>query len=336
MSYKICDRCVMDTTAEEIEFKDGKCNFCIQAEKSLEENKKAILPNMKGKGKYDVVIGLSGGIDSSYALTKIIELGLRPLCFTIDNGWNDQKADENIMRLVEGLKVPFFRYTIDEVKFLELQGAFMKAGVKNIEIPSDHIIVATAYEMASKYGIKWIVSGGNTATESIMPPSWGYQARDLVHIKDIYKKMTDKRLKGLPTMSLLKFNYYRWIKGIKTVNILDYYEYNRKEAIFELADKFGYKDYGEKHGESIFTRWFQNWYLFEKWGIDKRKAHLSSLIVSGQMTRGQALEELQTTPIYPRLGIEGRVMGYERHSDYDYKTDEKLYNLICKIVRWLY
>jgi N-acetyl sugar amidotransferase len=333
MSYRECSKCVMDTTAKEITFdSEGVCSFCHQAQKALKE-KGGVIPDMKSKGKYDVIIGLSGGIDSSYALTKIVELGLRPLCFSVDNGWNDPKADENIMKLVEGLKVPFFRYTIDLDKFKELQGAFLRAGVKNIEIPSDHIIVATAYEMASKYGIKWIVSGGNVETESIMPFSWGYNARDLVHIKDIYKKMTGKKLKGLPTMSLLKFNYYRWIKKIKVINLLDYYNYNRKEAIFELTDKFGYKDYGAKHEESVWTSWFQNFYLFEKWNIDKRKAHLSSLINSGQMTRQEAVQELQKCPVYPKMGIEEKVMKYPKHEYTDYATDEKLYNFICKVVR---
>jgi len=335
MSYRECTKCVLDTTAKEITFDEkGVCSFCHQAQKALKE-KGGVIPDMKSKGKYDVIIGLSGGIDSSYALIKLVELGLRPLCFSVDNGWNDPKADENIMKLVEGLKVPFFRYTIDLDRFKELQGAFLRAGVKNIEIPSDHIIVSTAYEMASKYGIKWIVSGGNVATESIMPFSWGYNARDLVHIKDIYKKMTGKRLKGLPTMSLLKFNYYRWIKKIKVINLLDYYNYNRKEAIFELTDKFGYKDYGAKHEESVWTSWFQNFYLFEKWNIDKRKAHLSSLINSGQMTRQEAVQELQKCPVYPEMGIEEKVMAYPKHEYTDYRTDEKLYNFICKFVKWL-
>lgn len=335
MSYRECKKCVMDTTAKEITFdEEGVCSFCHQAQKALKE-KGGVMPNMKGKGKYDVLIGLSGGIDSSYALTKIIELGLRPLCFSVDNGWNDPKADENIMRLVEGLKVPFFRFTIDTDKFKELQSAFLRAGVKNVEIPSDHIIVATAYDMADKYNIKWIVSGGNVATESIMPPSWGYNARDLVHIKDIYKKMTGKKLKGLPTMSLLKFNYYRWVKKIKVLNLLDYYHYNRTDAIKELEEKFGYKDYGEKHEESVWTKWFQNWYLFEKWNIDKRKAHFSSLINSGQMTREEAVFKLQACPIYPEMGIEKKVLGYPKHEYTDYKTDEKLYNFICKVVKKL-
>jgi hypothetical protein len=281
-----------------------------------------------------VIIGLSGGIDSSTALLRIMEKGgIRPLCFSVDNGWNDPKADENIMKLVEGLKVPFYRYTIDLDKFRELQSAFFKAGVRNVEIPTDHIITATAYQMACKYGIKYIISGGNVNTESIMPPSWGYNARDLVHIKDIYKKFTGKKLKGLPMMSLMKFNYYKWIKDIKVVNVLDYYDYNRDESIKELETKFGWKNYGDKHEESVFTKWFQNFYLFEKFAIDKRKAHYASLINSGQMTRDEAMFKLQANPIYPELGIEKQIMKYPKHSHYDYKTDEKLYNFICKFVR---
>lgn len=321
----------MDVSAKEIVFTKTGCNFCDEAEKSL-KSLHPTFPNLKTNNEYDVLIGLSGGVDSSMALVIACELGLRPLCFSIDNGWNDPKADENIMRLVEGLKVPFFRYTIDLKQFHKLQGAFLQAGVKNIEIPTDHILMATSYEMASQYGIKTIISGGNVATESIMPASWGHNARDLTHIKDIYKKFTGKRLTGLPTCSLLKWNYYRWIKKIKIVYILDYFGYNREQSVKLLKERFGWKEYGEKHGESVWTRWFQNYYLFEKFGIDKRKAHLSSLIVSGQMTRDQALLELQSDPIYPKLGIEERVMKYPRHEHSDYKMD-KWYDRIAKILR---
>lgn len=225
-----CKVCVLDRSAEEITFnEEGVCNFCDGAKRELDkvdirEWGKTYLDIIAQKGKYNCIIGLSGGVDSSYALLKIMEKGMiRPLCFSIDNGWNDPIADENIMKLVEGLKVPFFRYTIDLDRFKDLQSAFLKAGLINVEIPSDHIIVATAYEMASKYGIKYIISGGNLSEESIMPYSWSYPARDLTHIKDVYKKMTGKKLTGLPLMSLLKWNYYRWVKGIKVVNVLDYY-----------------------------------------------------------------------------------------------------------------
>lgn len=335
-----CVRCVLDKSASEITFDSkGICNFCHQAQKALSEVDirewgQIFTEIIKQKGKYNCIIGLSGGLDSSYSLLKIVEKGmLRPLCFTIDNGWNDPKADENIMRLVEGLKVPFYRLNIDLEKFKELQACFLKAGVINAEIPSDHVIIATAYQLAEEYGVKYIISGGNLASESIMPYSWSYHARDLVHIKAIYKKFAGKVLKGLPTMSLLKFNYYKWIKRIKVVNILDYYDYNLEEAKKELTTKFGWQEYGEKHEESVWTKWFQNFYLFEKFAIDKRKAHYSSLINSGQMTRDEALFRLTANPVYPELGIEKKVLAYPKHDHHRYPTDEKLFNFISKIVK---
>ena len=332
MEQFTCKRCVMDKTAEEIVFTETGCSFCDTAEKSLNAPLEP-MPDIKGE-KYDCLIGLSGGVDSSLVLHYAVERGLRPLCFSIDNGWNDPKADENIMRLVEGLKVPFFRYTINRERFLELQGAFMQAGVKNLEIPTDHILMASTYEMADKYGIKYVLSGGNVATESIMPASWGYNARDLVHIRSIYEKYAGKYLRGLPLCGLLKWNWYRWVKGIKIVYLLDYYDYNRADAIKLLTEKYGYKDYGEKHGESVFTRWFQNFYLYKKWGIDKRKAHLSSLIVSGQMTREEVLDELSKSPVYPELGIEERVMKYPKHDYTDFPSDERIFNFISKVIRF--
>lgn len=330
-----CKKCIMDRSAQEIIFDaDGVCNFCHNAQKMLKEIKTDVLPTISGHD-YDCLIGLSGGVDSSYALHLAVKKGLRPLCFSIDNGWNDPRADENIMRLVETLKVPFYRYTIDLDVFRRLQGAFMQAGVKNLEIPTDHILMASTYEMASKYDIKWVISGGNVATESIMPASWGYNARDLVHIKAIYKKLTKQKLSGIPMCSLLMYNWYKWVKRIKTVYLLDYGEYDREAAIRLLEDTYGYKPYGEKHCESTFTQWFQNFYLFSKFGIDKRKAHLSSLINSGQMTRDKALQIIESAPVYPELGIEAKVMKYPRHEYTDYPTDEKIYNFIGKIIRKL-
>jgi hypothetical protein len=241
------------------------------------------------------------------------------------------------MRLVETLKVPFYRYTIDVEKFKELQMAFIKAGQKNIEIPTDHILFATTYEMADKYGIKWVLSGGNASTESIMPASWGYNARDLVHIKDVYRRMTGKKLTGLPTLSLLKWNYYKWIKGIKMCYLLDHLDYHREEAINLLKQLYGYKEYGDKHQESKFTKWFQDFYLCEKFGIDKRKAHYSSLIVSGQMTRDEALKKLKNIPIYRRFAEEQplleEILDYPKRDYREFKTDEKLFNFISKIIK---
>jgi N-acetyl sugar amidotransferase len=333
----------MDGSAEELILdENGICNFCHTAQRELvlaEQNKPqlaGIVEAIKMDGisrKYDCLIGLSGGADSSTTLVNAVALGLRPLCYSIDNGWNDPKADENIMRLVEGLKVPFYRYTIDLAKFKELQAAFLQKGQKNLEIPTDHILMASSLELAAKYGIKWILSGGNVATESIMPASWGYNARDLRHIQSVYRSVFSKRLTGLPLCGLAKWNWYKWVKKIKTFYLLDYLDYNRSDAIKMLEERFGYQDYHEKHCESYFTWWFQNFYLFEKFGIDKRKAHYSSLINSGQMTRKEAMDLVADRPIYPELGIEKRALEYKIRPYTDFATDEKLFNFISKLVK---
>ena len=326
----------MDNTVSEFQETETGCNFCNQARQSLEEIKsfgfEKVLKQIKRDGrnsKYDCIVGLSGGVDSSTVLHHAVALGLRVLAFSVDNGWNNPKADENIMRMVETLKVPFYRYTIDLTKFRELQFAFLKAGVPNVEIPTDHILLATTMDMANKYNIKWVLSGGNVSTESIMPGSWGANARDLVHMEAIY----GKKIKGLPVCSLFRWNYLKWVKGIKTFYLLDhwYSVYNRAQAIKMLEEKYGYQSYGAKHEENYFTQWFQNFYLFEKHGIDKRKAHLSSLIVSGQMTREDALQELEKSPVYPELGIEKQVMKYPKRSHDEFPKDR--YDLIAKIVK---
>lgn len=341
MEQTQCKRCVMDKSATECFFDAyGVCNFCHQAQKALKEIEEEkhklpeIISQIKKDGvgkKYDVLIGLSGGVDSSFILHNAIKLGFRPLCFSVDNGWQDDKAQENIMKLVEGLRVPYYRYTINLEKFRKLQMAFIKAGVPNIEIPSDHIILATSLELASTYKIKWILSGGNVATESIMPVSFGYNARDLVHIKSVYKWATGEKLSGLPVCSLLRWNWHRWIKKTKTLYLLDYLDYHRQKAILSLQEAYNWQDYGDKHEESVFTKWHMNFYLFEKFGIDKRKAHLSSLINSGQMTREEALNKLSESPIYPKLGIEERAMKYPIRSHDDFKKDK--YDLISSLIK---
>lgn len=334
--YQQCRRCCMDSTASEFTLTKDGCYFCDLALANKPEHDGFYLDVKNPSGEYDVLLGISGGVDSSYCLHLLHEMGYRVLTFSIDNGWNDPRADENIMKLVEGMKVPFIRYTIDLRKFNDLQSAFIRAGLKNIEIPTDHILMASALELANDYGIKTIISGGNWATESIMPRSWGYQPRDLKHIRGVYRNLTGRTLTGLPVCGLLKWNWYKWVKGIRTINLLDYFPYNRAEAISLLTEKYRYTPYGEKHAESFFTKWFQNFYLFEKFGIDKRKAHLSSLILSGQVTREEALEELQKNPEYPRFGIEAQVLKYPKHEYTDYPNDEKRFEFISKVIKTLH
>lgn len=340
MSYEICNFCVMDSTASEFKKTPTGCNFCDRARQSLleiEGEKHLLLERIHTmrdvKSEYDCLIGLSGGVDSSYALLKALEMDLRPLCFSVDTGWNDRVADENIMKLVEGFGLPFFRYVIDIPKFLKLQASFLESGTKNVEIPTDHILMAVTMDVAREYGIKTIISGGNVATESIMPESWGYQPRDLTHIKDIYKRFRGEKLGGLPTYSLLRFNWDKWVLGIKTFYILDYLDYNRADAIKELERRVGFVTTGDKHEENVWTKWFQSFYLYQKFGIDKRKAHLSSLIVSGQLDRATALETLLKNPVYPEIGLEKRVMSYPKHKHTEYKTNEFWFHLISKVIR---
>lgn len=335
----------MDGSARELMLdENGVCNFCHTAERELKmaEVEKKNLEKMiyrirkDGKGKqYDCLIGLSGGVDSSTCLHHAVKAGLKVLAFTMDNGYNDPKADENILKLVESLKVPLYRYVLNLNRFKDLQSAYLKAGVINVEASYDHILMASTYEMASKYGIKWVLSGGNVATESIMPESWSYSARDLVNLKSIYKWAKGKKLKGLPVCSLLKFNYYKWFKGIKIFYLLDYLDYNRKESEQMLIKKYGFQSTGEKHEENIFTRWYQSFYLYQKFNIDKRKAHYSSLINAGQMTKKEALVLLQRNPVFPELGIENKIMSYEKRSHYYFKTDEKIWRFITILIRVL-
>lgn len=315
-----CSKCCMDGSCLEIVLDDqGVCNFCRQAQKALAEDKlervnlQARIEQIKrdGEGKlYDVILGLSGGVDSSTVLHEAHKLGLRIFAFSMDNGYNRPESDENVLKMVEKLKVPFYRFVIDLERYRELQQAFLIAGIKNLEAVTDHILFASTYEMANRYGIKWILSGGNTATESIMPPSWGEDARDLYWIKGIYKSVTGKNLKGLPTISFLREQYLRLVKQIKFFRLLDFLDYNREEAIQTLEKEYGYRSYGEKHCENVWTWWYQNFYLFEKWGIDKRKAHYASLINSGQMTRKEAMDLLLQSPVYPTLGFEDKVLRY--------------------------
>lgn len=337
-----CKRCVMNESANEITFDiNGVCNFCHQwvdyEKKRLTEifhpGKEWIYYQIeKQLGKYQCLIGLSGGADSSTALHYLAERGIRILAFSVDNGWNlTDKADENIMRMVETLKVPFQRYVLDLEKFRELQKAFILSGTRNIEIPTDHVLMAMTYKIAAENGIKYIISGGNHSTEGIMPESYGYQPRDLRHIKAIYNMFIGKNLTGIPTISLPQYIYYRFIKKIRIVNLLNFYEYQREKSIKMLQEKYGYIPYGEKHEENIFTRWFQNVWLYRAHKIDKRRAHYSSMINSGQITREEALRKLEIPPSPVEIPLNLGTHEITLRSYKEFPTNEWIWNLSSKI-----
>lgn len=312
--HQVCTRCVMDTTATEISFDDeGVCSFCRrfddealpileyaktdQCRVELEGVAETIRSSGSGK-PYDCVLGLSGGVDSAYLACVAVDLGLRPLVMHVDTGWNTATTLDNIERLTKRLCVPLHLVTIGWDEMRDLQLAFYKASVRNCEIPYDHAFYASLRRVAASQEIPYILLGGNLATESILPASWGHDALDLRYIKSIYSRFgTQGTLRHYPTMSFWQqYLYHPIIKGIRQVRLLNYLNYNKARAMEELRERCGWEDYGSKHHEAVSTRFFQCQYLPAKFGIDKRKAHLSSLILSGQMSREEALEELTKPP----------------------------------------
>ena len=311
--YRICKRCIMDTTAGNIEFDNNcHCNFCTnfieelnKAKFSDSKNREARLKKLvetvkkNGSGKpYDCIIGLSGGADSSYALYFSKKLGLRPLAVHMDNGWNSELAVNNIRNLVDKLEVDLHTHVIDWEEYRSLMQAFFDANVIDIELLYDNAMLAVNYQMAKKYRLKYILSGSNTSTEGMaMPDGWNWFKRDKKNIKNIGKKFGNVKLKTFPTIGMVGV-VVNILKGVKWVPFLDYFKYNKAMAMDFLTENFGFKQYPYKHYESVFTRFYQGYILPEKFNIDKRKLHLSTLICSGQMNRDDALEIIKDIP-YP-------------------------------------
>lgn len=311
-TYQICTRCIMDTSDPEIVFdEEGVCNHCKACERRArnelfnreisEEKITRLVEEIKSKGKnneYDCIIGVSGGVDSTMVAYKVKQLGLRPLAVHVDNGWNSELSVHNIEFTLKKLSIDLETIVLDWDEFRDLQLAFLLSSVPNIEIPTDHILPSVLFGIASQRGIKYIISGSNVASEAIMPSSWMYDSRDLRLIKSIQKQYGTIPLKNYPSCPLFKYFYYVVVKGIKYVPILNYTDYNKKEAKSFIQNELGWRDYGGKHFESIFTRFFQGYILPVKFNMDKRRPHLSTLICSNQMTREEALEELEK-PAYP-------------------------------------
>lgn len=308
-----CSNCVMDTTDPEIVFdENGVCSYCLDFQLKYADSLKnlshqgldaSLLENIQrikdaGKNnKYDCVIGLSGGVDSSYLALKVKELGLRPIAVHFDSGWNSEIAVRNIENIIKKLDIDLYTHVCDWNEMKDLQLSFFKAGVPNCDIPTDHAFIAVLYKIAAKYNIKYIINGGNLATESVLPKSWGHASIDLRHIKHIQKIFGSLKLKKYPQINLfMRYIFYPILKSIKEYRLLNFIHYDKKEAKKIIQSELSWQDYGGKHYESIFTKFFQSYYLVEKFGFDKRKAHLSSLILSNQISRDEALDELKINP----------------------------------------
>ena len=306
-NYKQCSKCVLDTNDDpEIHFNtQGICNFCLgykqkyvsewPTEEELAQKLAVEISEIKLQGKnkpYDCIMGLSGGVDSSFLALKAMEWGLRPLLVHFDNGWNSELAVQNINGIVEKTGFDLYTYVVDWEEYMDLQLSYIKSGVIDWEVPTDHGFFAVLYKQASKRGIKSVLTGSNYQTESILPKSMSWRKQDLANILDIHNKFGTRKLKTFPQLGFYKYLLYQKIRNFKVYGPLDYIDYNKDLAKTEIIEKFGWKDYGGKHYESIFTRFYQGYVLPKKFNVDKRKAHFSSLINSGQMSRLEALVEI--------------------------------------------
>jgi N-acetyl sugar amidotransferase len=260
----------------------------------------ALVQEIKAAGKdkpYDCLIGLSGGVDSTYVALLCKQLGLRPLAVHLDNGWNSELAVMNVENVITKLGFDLFTLVVNWEEFKDIQLAYLRASVVDIEVVSDHAIFSTMYKLAKEKNIGYIISGTNVVTEQIMPPGWLYSKMDYKNLKDIHDQFGKRTLKTYPTFDFKKYVYYSAMLQLKPISILNYVPYNKKNVKEIITRELNWRDYGGKHYESVFTKFYQAYILPYKFHIDKRKAHLSTLICSGQMTKAEALEEL-SHPIY--------------------------------------
>lgn len=304
--FLVCCRCVMRSADDpKLVLVDGVCNHCRRYDELLssrvtsgEAGRQALekislkMKASRSRGGYDCLIGVSGGVDSTYVASKVKQLGLNPLAVHVDNGWNSETAVANIEKTLDALDIELDTEVLDLREFYDLQRAFLYASTPDGDIPTDHAIQATLWKIARKNGIRYIVSGMNFRTESISVPSWSYGHSDWRYIKAVQGRHGTIRLKKYPHFGFLELLYTTAVRRVQIVSILNYLDYDKAGAMDELKAEIGWKPYGGKHFESIYTRFYQGYMLPEKFGIDKRRGHLSDLINSGQITREQAVAEL--------------------------------------------
>tara|TARA_B100001287_G_C22674226_1_gene526854 strand:- start:922 stop:2055 length:1134 start_codon:yes stop_codon:yes gene_type:complete len=362
----VCENCVMDTTDAQITFdKDGICDHCRtfhsdilpnwdtspKGEKILQK-KINMIKHAGRKNDFDCILGVSGGIDSSYLLYKVVsDFGLKPLVFHVDAGWNSQIAVNNIEKLIDKLNLDLFTEVINWEEMKALQLSFFKSGVPHIDVPQDHAFFASMYKFASKYKVKNILTGGNFSTECVRNPTqWMYYQSDSVQLKDIHSKFSDYKLSTFPMTSILWHKLFLpYFKGIKVIRPLDYFPYEKHKATKLLVEKFNFQEYPQKHFESRFTRFYESYWLYKRFGFDTRKVQYSSLILTKQMSRDDALLKLSKPPydeatirndfeyIANKLGIsveelEG-YMNLPLKSYNDYKSQSYIYSIGAKLSR---
>jgi N-acetyl sugar amidotransferase len=353
----------MDTSDVDIRFDEkGVCNHCTnyferianrvyQGEKSDDELLQIIAKIKKaGKGKkYDCVIGVSGGIDSSYVAYKAKKRGLKPLLVHLDNGWNSEISVKNIKNLANILGFDYQSFVLDWEEFRDIQLAFLRASIPEMETPTDIAIPGALHQVAAKYGIKYIISGGNFATEGILPKTWHYNAKDFKYFKHIQKTFGTKKIKKFPFFGWKEEAYYKLVKGIKMVYLLNYVPYNKQEAMQILQDELGWRYYGGKHYESKYTGFVQSYIMPEKFNMDYRRATLATQICTGEVSREFALEELthksydaeksneEKEYVCKKLGITtqefDKIMGDSAKIYRDYPNAEKNLEFIYNIYR---
>lgn len=367
-NYRMCSNCVMDTTDPNITFdSQGVCARCNQFYNEIltswpkgevaKWKLSKIVEAIKNDGNnrdYDCILGLSGGFDSSYMLHFAVkELGLRPLVFHVDAGWNTSFAVENIKKLVNKLNIDLKIDVLDWEEMKDFQLAFFKSGVPHLDIPQDHAFVSTLYNYAEKNTIKYILNGGNISTEVVVnPDSWSYWGTDLVHINDIISRFCKTPLKKYPFSHVLRHKVYlRYVKNIQVVKLLDYIPYIKKDAEDLLKREYNWMPYPQKHFESIMTKFLEGYWLPVRFGYDVRKAQFSSLILTNQMTREEALKKLSSPPLtkeeadelFAQVACMLEISNDELRSYFtmplktykDYKNQEYIFNLGAKIMYFL-